>query len=206
MLPDFHLVDLESSPWSSRAEIALAMAPDRIVMDKSHRLPLPLSAEAYEALGALTAHYSFVELTAAMAVWRLLKSKPSEGLLITSSLALRQRLQLMIDLCQARNIPAKAIGEMGAIRRAFDKGITNRRNDPIHAVWATDDKDKPERAFPISFPRKGGAKTGIRTTAETIEAVTKDVCVQGKKFQQLLASLDLFSKDISFLSKGRTIA
>ena len=52
-------------------------------MDKNHRLPFPMSEEHYETIGALTAHYSYVELLAAMGLWSMLKLAPYNGALVT---------------------------------------------------------------------------------------------------------------------------
>jgi hypothetical protein len=155
-------------------------------MDKSHRLHFPLTPDAYEGLGVLTAHYSLTEFMAAVAVWTLLKLEPAEGSFITSKMGLKQRLELLIAPAPSAGITN--ISDFEPILKAFDgkDGLTKRRNDLIHAVWATDDKNKPELAIPLSFPRSGGATAGKHTTADLIEAVIRDLCVEGRKFQMLL--------------------
>jgi hypothetical protein len=156
-------------------------------MDTSHRLrALNLQQADLEALGALTVHYSHMEFFAAIGVWSLLKLGIHEGSAITSKLNLRQRLELIIELGPARGLTLQDVAEVQAILREFDRkdGLTTRRNELIHGVWATDEKG--ENAFPINFPRAGGARSGANTTAEEIEAVTKAVCGEARKLQQLL--------------------
>jgi hypothetical protein len=166
-------------------------------VDKSRHLPVPLTPEAYECLGELAVHYSAVELTAAIGVWSLFKLEPPEGTIITSKMTLKQRLELIIDL--GVTIPPCSIAELTQILREFDKldGLTKRRDDLIHAVWATDDPNKPEKAFPMSFSRGDDIKTGDHTTAEIIEAVTTDVVIQGNRLQELLMRVGLLGDLIS---------
>jgi hypothetical protein len=173
-------------------------------MDRSHRLHFPLKLEDYEALGALSAHYSYVEMLASIGVWSLLKLAMPQGTLITSKMALRQRLELMVELAPLRNIPTDAIETLKSILNEFAKhdGLTKRRNDLIHAIWSTDDMESPEKAFPISFPRGGGMKAGPHTTAEVIETVTKDVCTQGKRLSELMKAHSLFPTLLE--SQGRS--
>ena len=92
----------------------------------------------------------------------------------------------------------KDLKEFQEIEIEFGKnnGLTTRRNRIVHAVWSTESDQK--QAFPLTFSRTGKPKIGDHTTAEMIEAVTSDVCIQGKKLQKLLERLNHLQKELSF--------
>jgi hypothetical protein len=169
-------------------------------MDKSHRIQFTLLPEDFEAIGSLAAHYSLIEMHVAVGIWHLLKLPAYEGTLVTGNMSLNQRFGLLIELTKIREIESNDIAELKSIETEFSKkdGITARRNRYILAVWAA---DAPGRgpAFPINFNRRGKLRTGAHTSAEVIEAVTKDICTQAKRFADLLSRLG-FSLDagISF--------
>jgi hypothetical protein len=157
-----------------------------LVMDKSHRVKFTLSPETYEAIGALAAHYSLMEMFLAVAIWHFLKLPAYDGTLVTATLSLRQRFDLLIDLVKTRGLSAADIAELKDIETEFSRsgGVTVRRNQFIHAVWATSSDGKD--ALPLNFNRQGKPKMGTRAIADDIEGVTKDICIQAKRFHQVL--------------------
>jgi hypothetical protein len=157
-------------------------------MDTSHRLQFALAPEHFEAIGALAAHYSLIEMHVAVAIWHFLKLPAYDGTLITGTLSLRQRFELLIDLAKTRSISPQDISELKSIETEFHKeeGITARRNRYIHAVWAADTPGRGH-AFPLNFTRQGKLRTGKHVSADLIEAVTRDVCAQAKRFADLMS-------------------
>ena len=159
-------------------------------MDKSHRIQFTLQPEDFEAIGSLAAHYSLIEMHVAVGIWHLLKLPAYEGTLVTGNMSLKQRLDLLIELTKIRKIASKDVDELKSIETEFSKedGITARRNRYVHAVWAA---DAPGRgpAFPINFNRRGKLRTGAHASAEIIEAATKDICTQAKRFADLMSRI-----------------
>jgi hypothetical protein len=157
-------------------------------MDKSHRLQFALTSEYFEAVGALAAHYSLIEMHVAVAIWHFLKLPAYDGTLITGILSLRQRFELLIDLAKTRSISSQDISELKSIETEFNKeeGITARRNRYIHAVWASDTPGRG-KAFPVNFNRQGKLRTGKHVSADLIEAVTVDISKQAKRFSDLMS-------------------
>jgi hypothetical protein len=105
-------------------------------MDKSHRVEFRLSLGVYEAIEALAAYYSLMEMFLAVAIWHFLKLPAYDGTLVTASLSLRQRFDLLIELVKTRGLSADDIAELKSIETEFSKydGVTARRNQFIHAV------------------------------------------------------------------------
>src|SRR5437660_12620707 len=99
-------------------------------MDKSHRNPFSLSPDDYEAIGALAAHYSLMEFCVGVSLWQLLNLPAYEGTLVTGTLSLKQRFDLLIELAQTRDFTAQDVAELKAIAIEFSKagGVTARRN------------------------------------------------------------------------------
>ena len=147
------------------------------LMDKSHRLPFPLSAEEYEAIGALAAHYSNVEFMVGAVIWQLLKVPAYNGSLLTAHLSLTQRFELIISLLANQHAKSEAIQRVKEVAIEFnkDEGITFRRNRYIHAVWAANEDGS---AHIFNFSKEGRLRSGSHDTAEAIETTIRDMSVQ----------------------------
>lgn len=170
-------------------------------MDKSHRVHFPVETEHYEALGALTAHYSLAELYTSMLVWHLLKLPPYNGTLVTGNLSLKQRLMLAIELAENDGTDTKNFRE---IERAFGKenGLTAKRNRMIHAVWAIN----ADRTIlsPMTFNRAGKLTFHEHTTAGVIEEITKELVTYAKKLRAEMEAIGIsFTETISFQAPKR---
>ena len=96
------------------------------MMDKSHRNRFLLTAEHYEAIGALSAHYSLMEMFVGIAVWHFFKLAAFDGTLVTGPLSLKQRFDLLIELCKSRDVAPADLAEIKEIEIEFSKegGIT----------------------------------------------------------------------------------
>ena len=168
------------------------------IPDKSHRLKnLPLTAEHYECIGALCAHYSMFEMLTQIGLWHVLRVEPYRGVAFTAGMDAKRRMELIIELASTRRKESASVDALNAIHSEFTKkdGLASKRNDIVHGVWATD--DGKEKAYPLAFKRSGKATFGGETTPESIEAVTRAVTVQGKALANVLRAWGCYPLDIS---------
>lgn len=159
-------------------------------MDKSHRLPFPLSTDDCEAIGALAAHYSHAEWIAAAAVWKILRLEAYDGALITGPLSLAQRLETVIALLEHRHAVAAELQVIKNVATEFkkDEGITQRRNRYIHSVWAGGTEKTPA-TLTLNFSKQGRLRVGNHEAADLIEATTRDLTTQCKLLTSALRKL-----------------
>lgn len=136
-----------------------------------------LPDDCLAALGGLTATYSVVELFSAAAVWHALNIPAYEGTVLTATMSLKQRIDLVVTLGPRRDITENDIQALKEIGLQFTKenGITQKRNRLIHAVWAekVDEPDKDAIA-PLTFARSGAASFGEAATFDAIVQVIRD--------------------------------
>lgn len=152
-------------------------------------VPILLPDNLLAAIGALTNVYSLAELFAAMAAWHSLNLPAYEGVILTATLSLKQRLGIVASLGPRGKITAEDVAVIKEIEIEFtrDGGLSSRRNSMIHAVWTTDNPaGYGGTVKPLIFARSGKASVGDPATEDTINTVTSAIAVQSKRLQTIL--------------------
>jgi hypothetical protein len=136
---------------------------------------LPVTDDHYKAIGKVAVEWSWLEASVEVAIWRLLGVEADEGRAITTHIAPRIRLDMLLSLVSLRTVAPthKALGMLlEEIRKAGGE-----RNDIVHGFWSGVHFDGPE---PIAELPKASARGIVRfdvrrMTAAQIEAVADHI-------------------------------
>ena len=150
---------------------------------------LPVTDDHYKAIGKVAVEWSWLESTVEVAIWRLLGVEADEGRAITTHVAPRIRLDMLLSLVSIRTISPshKALGSLlDEIRE-----VGGKRNDIVHGFWSGVHFDRPEPAAEVSkVSARGVVKFDVREmTATKIEAVADRIF---RLNRELLFLMDFF--------------
>ncbi len=130
-----------------------------------------MTDDHYTAIGRVAAYWSGVEHCAQAVIWDMLGQSSNVGRHQTAALRFDTILSIIDVLCAAGK--AKSFKERLAGLVARTKTLHGKRNDVVHAIWASGKDDSAPIA--IKLKMKDIDKQGMPYTVAQIDAIYRDV-------------------------------
>lgn len=145
---------------------------------------VPVPDEICAAIGEMTAHFSYLEYHAHLAVAHLLSLNDDDCRPITRDMDLMSRMTLLKRLATVKQKPPEDMDLLKSINTALDAGlIIQKRNHMIHGLWGA----KGDMLFATAFRGALSKKPAEPITLGYIKETTEQIDRQTIGLQDLLS-------------------